>query len=64
MPVIRYSYSLFVVHLFRQLLFVINRSVILFVVRLFILLHFHLDFVVVVQKEKRTILTLNSVQVF
>ncbi len=53
--------SLFVVHLF-----VINRSFILFVVRLFILFPFsqNLCLFYCCSKEKRTILILNHVQVF
>jgi hypothetical protein len=58
-PVIRYS--LFIC----ALLFVIDRSIILFIVRLFILLFsFSLIFFYSLFKRKRAILILNRVQVF
>ncbi len=52
-PVIRYSSFVIRCAFIHQSLFVIIRSFILFVVRLFILLHFHLNFVVVVVVQKK-----------
>ncbi len=48
-PVIHYLSFVICCAFIRQLLFVINRSFILFVVRLFVLFHLNLNFVVVVQ---------------
>jgi hypothetical protein len=65
MPVIRirYSYSLFIVHL------IVSRyryysSVVLFVVQLFCFIFIWVLFWLLFKKMKRTILNLNSVQVF
>jgi hypothetical protein len=59
-PVSRYAHSLFV------LVFIINRSFILFTVWLFVLFHFHWCLLVLLlfEKRKRTILIMNRVQVF